>query len=235
MINVAHVGGNILTISSSSSYAIENKDFLLHCTTKKVLKGIIWTRNGTRVAYMYVQSDTCGSIDAVSGLYLHYKYNCTDNTTYHLIIPGGRISQENGSKWQCKDSGGDGESDIHSLEVAVAPNTTPVISGYKNKPVITETIKMERQNQKEDITVDFYSIPKPLKVEWLKEGKEKEVELDVKDELKYEDLQTRRKTNVRKNINRNKDRDDLKYEDLQRSNETNVYDKPQTKRIGNDS
>lgn len=39
----------------------------------------------------------------------------------------------------------------------------------KDKPVITETIKMERQNQNEVITVDFYSIPKPLKVEWLKE------------------------------------------------------------------
>ncbi|KAJ8311172.1 hypothetical protein KUTeg_011273 [Tegillarca granosa] len=48
-------------------------------------------------------------------------------------------------------------------------NETVVKIPY-NKPVITDTIKIQEHKGNAEILVDFYSVPKPVKVDWMKEG-----------------------------------------------------------------
>lgn len=128
-------------VSSSSQYAVANQDFILTCTTTYIPTAITWTRDGTDVVYMQLNSNECRYVDVGSGLSSNYRYNCTDNKTYNLIIPRDRIQQEDGSKWQCKDSAGD--SDINktsipfNLILARSPTSDPVVTGYSSTILYT--------------------------------------------------------------------------------------------------
>lgn len=79
---------------------------------------VSWKRDNTTVVSMYIQSNVCSSFDGGANLSLNYRYNCTDNKTYNVIIPGDRILQEDGSQWQCTNLYADGKSGILTLSVA---------------------------------------------------------------------------------------------------------------------
>ncbi|KAJ8321362.1 hypothetical protein KUTeg_001088 [Tegillarca granosa] len=49
-------------------------------------------------------------------------------------------------------------------------NSKDIEVTINDKPVISETIKLREQKRHVEILVDFYSVPKPLKVDWMKEG-----------------------------------------------------------------
>lgn len=89
----------------------------MSCKSSNEAAAIVWTRNGADVSAVYVESHVCKSADTATGLLSNYRYNCTNNKTFKLIIPGDRILQEDGSKWQCKDAGGGVSSNVYILTV----------------------------------------------------------------------------------------------------------------------
>lgn len=106
-----------LLIYGRLSYAVENHDFILSCESSEEAATIVWTRDGADISAAYVESNVCKSADTGTGLLSNYRYNCTDNKTFNLIIPGDRIFQEDGSKWQCKEAGGGVSSNVFILTV----------------------------------------------------------------------------------------------------------------------
>ncbi|KAJ8321713.1 hypothetical protein KUTeg_000184 [Tegillarca granosa] len=119
-----------MTISSSSTYAKKNQDIILTCTTADTITIIIWKRDNTDIAYMYIHSNTCKSTDAGHELYSNYRYNCTNNKMYNIIIPRDRIHLEDGTKWQCLDAGGGSGSGSVVIKVESPPESDPVVTGY---------------------------------------------------------------------------------------------------------
>ncbi|KAJ8307738.1 hypothetical protein KUTeg_014709 [Tegillarca granosa] len=114
----------------SSMYPRENEELTLTCITSHGAEIVLWKRNDIDVTYMLQNGSKCLTLDGGSGLTVNYKYSCTDNRTYNLIIPTNRIRQENGSKWQCYNADGSSNSKTITLKMASAPTSDPVVTGY---------------------------------------------------------------------------------------------------------